>query len=150
MTPPLVLRISVAANSFFNSTTRIDGDHQTNPWKSTVRPNNFIDFMNFWLFDTQAFNMSFTTNLPNYSGTLFFYGWTVLRVLSYKERDASRAARGPRPGRKNERKCTETLRLSKIMNLWSPANEWLFQNKNVTWRTRLVLRIWSLQIHFSI
>ena len=54
---------------------------------------------------------------------LLLYGVTTLRVMSLLYEGRERAASGPRQGRKNIRKCSETICLSKIFDFWRPTKD---------------------------
>ena len=63
----MLLRISAAANSFFDLTTRIDSDNKTS-LENTVGPNKFEDFEHFSGVDTKVMKTIFAMNWPNRPG----------------------------------------------------------------------------------
>ena len=86
---------------FFNLAARIDSDDGNKKQRhNTIRPNQLADFMKFGLVDTQGLKTIFATNLPSHLGTVLLYGRTALQIIVYNERNCSRAASGPRQGRK--------------------------------------------------
>ena len=63
----MLLRISAAAKSFFDLTTRIDSDNNISQ-KNTVGPNEFMNFKHFTVFDTKVMQTIFAMNWPNRRG----------------------------------------------------------------------------------
>ena len=100
----MLFRISAAANSFFDLTTRIDSHDRETPTRNPVGPNEFTDFEHFAVPDTQVPKTILTTNWPNHPGDgVTLEGGTALRVIWGTRARSERPPAGPE-------KYTEMLR----------------------------------------
>ena len=114
---PLVLWVSVAANSFFNLTTRIDSDDRKQMRKIVVR---LKDLQKSWNrgFRYPDMQNDFHHELAQSTGN----GMTVRQngIADHKIQWKELLARSERPpaGAENTLKCLETICLSKLFNCW--------------------------------
>ena len=108
------------------------GSTTTNKWncrKILRHQKKFTDFEHFSVFEPRVMKTMFTMNWPNYPGTrINLDGGTALRIISLPYGGRERAANGPRQGRKNIRKCLETINPNKIFLFWGPAKMRFFEN----------------------
>ena len=100
--------------------------------KNTVGQNKFTDFAKFEVEHTENPKTILATTSPNHPGD-----GAILRQNNFTSHipvilGSERAASGPRQGRKNTRKCKETINLNKMFGFYHPTKMRLFQQFSVT------------------